>query len=457
MHGLRDCTYYIECGSTEKLIASIVALCEREGMQRVDACQGKLRTAPALECNNWSVMVLPGAPGWHVVSTAPWDLLSDRAVGANASRLFALCEALRVAGFALHVSDGDPWGQVLLEAGGCGRQSVSGWWHEASRTLLDYPVAPQDAAAAQPHFQLLESLQTLLEDGRDFRRCGIRADSDHERACEHIARQLGGVHGDAWPRWDEKPGASTVLHFTWPARDRPEPPPSEYELVLQEFNSAPRYFYADGSQILEGDAVLFDGGRFPGRVTGFLIGNEGGAKLYAASVLVHDGEPGSRTVAAGPRDGGRFAALQFIERDTRDFMKAGVGWLEKRSRIGDPVAQFHLGNLFATGIGVAEDQAQCATWWRKSADKGYALAQYWLGNSYHYGRGVPADPVQSARWWRKAADQGLAEAQCNLGAAHEHGTGVARNLDQALFWYRKSAAQGLETAKQRLAQYEEKK
>ena len=128
-HNLCNYTAYIASDNTGLLIDSIVQLCEKEGMRRVAEPLGKVNY-PALKSNNWRIDVIQGTSGWHVLDTEPWDLLSDRAHGSDRSRLFDLCESLRTAGFALHISDGGPWGEILMEADGHGRQNISGYWYE---------------------------------------------------------------------------------------------------------------------------------------------------------------------------------------------------------------------------------------------------------------------------------------------------------------------------------------
>ena len=52
---------------------------------------------------------------------------------------------------------------------------------------------------------------------------------------------------------------------------------------------------------------------------------------------------------------------------------------------------------------------------RPPAEQGHAAAQNNLGNMYANGWGVPEDDRQAVLWYRKAAEQGDARAQFNLG------------------------------------------
>jgi uncharacterized protein len=50
--------------------------------------------------------------------------------------------------------------------------------------------------------------------------------------------------------------------------------------------------------------------------------------------------------------------------------------------------QFNLGNTYATGDGVPQDDAVAVYWYREAADQGDAKAQYNLGVMYENGRGA---------------------------------------------------------------------
>ena len=61
---------------------------------------------------------------------------------------------------------------------------------------------------------------------------------------------------------------------------------------------------------------------------------------------------------------------------------------------------------------------------KAKAEKGDAGAQVNLGNCYAEGRGVPQDNAEAVKWFRKAADQGNAGAQVNLGSCYAEGLGA---------------------------------
>jgi TPR repeat protein len=74
------------------------------------------------------------------------------------------------------------------------------------------------------------------------------------------------------------------------------------------------------------------------------------------------------------------------------------------------------------------------------AEQGYASAQANLGNMYANGRGVPQDDAEAVKWYSKAAEQGVAQAQFNLGVMYARGEGVPRDYVLAYMWFTLAAA-----------------
>ena len=80
----------------------------------------------------------------------------------------------------------------------------------------------------------------------------------------------------------------------------------------------------------------------------------------------------------------------------------------------DPVAEHHLGLMYAKGTGVGRDDTEAVRWFRRAAEEGNADAQTWLGFMYQTGRGVGQDDAEAVRWYQMAADQGYELAKKNL-------------------------------------------
>ena len=103
---------------------------------------------------------------------------------------------------------------------------------------------------------------------------------------------------------------------------------------------------------------------------------------------------------------------------------------------GDVWSQFILGAMYVAGLGVPQDAAEGARWFRLAAEQGDAIAQYNLGVQYGAGEGVPQDFAEAALWHRLAAEQGDAWAQSILGFMYATGEGVAQDAVEAVRWYR---------------------
>jgi TPR repeat protein len=88
---------------------------------------------------------------------------------------------------------------------------------------------------------------------------------------------------------------------------------------------------------------------------------------------------------------------------------------------GDAQAQFALGNLYFSGVGVPQDYGQALLWFTRSANQGFAPAQNQLGYMYQHKFGVPRDYKRAVAYYRSAAKQGYALGQYNVGGVFEDG------------------------------------
>ena len=91
------------------------------------------------------------------------------------------------------------------------------------------------------------------------------------------------------------------------------------------------------------------------------------------------------------------------------------------------------------GVGVLQNLAKAASWYRKATEQGNADAEYALGRMYLDGYGVPGDLSAAERLIRSAAERGNIKAQCSLATMYTNGEGVPQDYSQALTWYRKGA------------------
>ncbi|MFS8115580.1 tetratricopeptide repeat protein [Rhizobium jaguaris] len=174
-----------------------------------------------------------------------------------------------------------------------------------------------------------------------------------------------------------------------------------------------------------------------------------------------------------------------------DYRAALLNW-QPRAEQGDATAQYGLGRLYFSGLGVQPDFKQAAFWFRKAADQnnpyaerclglayslgddeaapdpeqaniwfqkaivglskaakdGDVMAQYSLGGMYFQGQGAGPDAMMANFWFhkamgsfREAAEQGTTSAQYRLGQMYLNGQGVSRDVDQAIVWLSKAAEQ----------------
>lgn len=114
----------------------------------------------------------------------------------------------------------------------------------------------------------------------------------------------------------------------------------------------------------------------------------------------------------------------------------------RAARMGDAIAQCHLGDLYQS----KRDVLEAVKWYRKAAKQGYAGAQRHVGDCYYCGDGVERNFVEAAKWYRRAAEQKDAVGQWCLGLCYSGGTGVKKNKAEAVKWYRRSAEQSFDRA-----------
>lgn len=136
--------------------------------------------------------------------------------------------------------------------------------------------------------------------------------------------------------------------------------------------------------------------------------------------------------------------------DNRDYAGAMKAW-RPLAEAGDPLAQFHLGNIFVYGKGVKRNMSEGKGWWqkaiatwRKQAEAGNADAQYRLAQMYENGRSVKRDIEKARHWYRLSADQSHARSQYHLGRRLIY----AKKKDpkdhaDGFRWLERASAQGL--------------
>lgn len=157
---------------------------------------------------------------------------------------------------------------------------------------------------------------------------------------------------------------------------------------------------------------------------------------------------------AGPASAAESFATGYEAYKAGEVQMALAIWLNAAGD-GDADAQWVVGNMFASGEGMARpDPAAAAAYYKLAARQSHVEAQISLATLYRLGRGVQLDSRQAVRWLYKAALAGHPVAQTDLGDVYYHGGegGVGRDLPQAFEWYRLAARNGVAVAQFRLAQ-----
>ena len=80
---------------------------------------------------------------------------------------------------------------------------------------------------------------------------------------------------------------------------------------------------------------------------------------------------------------------------------------------GNADAQYNLGIMYASGLGVTQDYNEAVKWFRLSSGQGNAQAQDIYGLMYASGRGVTQDYVRAHMWWSISASSGDKNAEAN--------------------------------------------
>jgi TPR repeat protein len=114
----------------------------------------------------------------------------------------------------------------------------------------------------------------------------------------------------------------------------------------------------------------------------------------------------------------------------------------ERATAGDAIAQTLLGVLFERGLGVRQELAEAAQWYRLAAQSGDAEAQYALARMHLVGAGLAADIEEAADLFQQAADQGHAVAAREFGYLLLQGKGREKNPMLAAAYLRRAAAGG---------------
>jgi TPR repeat protein len=123
-----------------------------------------------------------------------------------------------------------------------------------------------------------------------------------------------------------------------------------------------------------------------------------------------------------------------------------AGWYQLAADNGDVLATFELALLYQRGLGVEQDRQKAADLFRRAAEAGNVEAKYNLALLHVEGLYAEPSLTRAAELLKQAADAGLAEAQYDYGAMLVEGAGLVPNAEAGADYIRKAAEQGLTAA-----------
>lgn len=150
-------------------------------------------------------------------------------------------------------------------------------------------------------------------------------------------------------------------------------------------------------------------------------------------------------VAADPSDPDKPADVKGVAEIAASDVATAVKFC-KQAAASSRRAMFALGRAYAANRQTAEAMAA----WRRAADKGSSAAMVELGVAYATGAGVAKDEAQARALFEKAAAQNHPGALERMGAFAQEGRGGPKDKDAAKAYYERAAALGDDDAKKAL-------
>ena len=121
-----------------------------------------------------------------------------------------------------------------------------------------------------------------------------------------------------------------------------------------------------------------------------------------------------------------------------------VQQLKELAEQGDFYAQYYLGLMYGSGVGVKQDKDEAKRWNPRAAEQGIALAQKSLETMYADGTGVTQNYQGVMPWNPEAAGRGIASVPNNLGRMYGNGDGFTQNNQGVTAWNPEATERGFE-------------
>lgn len=193
------------------------------------------------------------------------------------------------------------------------------------------------------------------------------------------------------------------------------------------------------------------------------------ALLMAQALTIPDDTPSHQLIqeqiCAGEQASVQALALELAKAgDPEGFI--GLGWLEETARPASPTrayayylaaaqhgsmrAQWKVGVMLDTGLGVPVDSRAAAYWLRKAAHRNLGAAWASLGLLRLQGRGVAKDRFGARRAYFNAIRHGDPHGFAGIGALYSSRSDKKSDYLRAIAWYRVAASQGDDIAQTKL-------
>lgn len=118
---------------------------------------------------------------------------------------------------------------------------------------------------------------------------------------------------------------------------------------------------------------------------------------------------------------------------------------------GNMSAQFAVGSMYSSGMGVPQSKVQARIWLEQAAVQGHPMANFNLGIHFDLGLETDPDPPKALAYYRRAAELGNAEAAYNAGSMLLNGEGAPISLVESFSMFEKAADAGLASAQNAVA------
>ncbi|MBT5073746.1 MAG: sel1 repeat family protein, partial [Kordiimonadaceae bacterium] len=104
--------------------------------------------------------------------------------------------------------------------------------------------------------------------------------------------------------------------------------------------------------------------------------------------------------------------------DSGDYIAASNHYREQAA-LGNTEAEFMLGEVYAKGQGIPQNQSEAMKWYKSAADKNHLQAQVELANAYLKNENY----AEARNYFERAANSNNATAQFNLGYFYQNALG----------------------------------